>query len=154
MNGPTRERGGASRPQGEAPSPSVDVLAAQVREALNAANEDVYGPGGNAGAFAALAALVARVIAAEDDSHLLADCQRGRKAAQDEAFRRGDEVGRLTAALADARNALERIAENAEAWHGVTPERFRIGYGQSQALSVVGGWAREVLARLDGSGGE
>jgi hypothetical protein len=39
------------------------------------------------------------------------------------------------------RDALERIAENAEAWHGP----YHPGDRFQGALSVVGDWAREAL---------
>ena len=140
-SGPARERGGVPRPQDGAPS-SIDVLAAQVRggidsqrwlldnahnyqsqewdEYLRAAKKDAEK------GYAALARLVARVTeaeeAAEAEAANAANFHRDSVAA-------GIKLADTRAALADARNALERIASN---------------YANAPI-------AREVLARLDGN---
>ena len=96
MNGPTRERGGASRPQGEAPSPSVDVLAAQVREAFDNWNADKFA------AHMALDALVARVKNAEVKAVGLFD----------DLYEAEARVRDLVARVTEAEQLLRRVARS------------------------------------------
>lgn len=100
---------------------SVDVLAAQVREGFRDARDGV------ADSEKALDALVARVTEAERRAERGAD-------AETEKIERGTEILRLRAALADARNALERIAAH--------PPYPMTG---CQKIAI------DALARLDGS---
>jgi hypothetical protein len=53
-------------------------------------------------------------VQAADLAGLLADCHRGREAAQAEAFRRGDEIGRL----------YQHLVEVAEAWFGFDQQKL------------------------------
>lgn len=55
------------------------------------------------------------------------------------------ELDSLRARLGETEDALRRIAENAESWHGVRPENS----GHVRALDVIAQWARAVI---DGSG--
>ena len=133
VNGPTRERGGAPRPQDGAPSPNVDVLAAQVRAELQRL-------GASLAAIDALELVVARVTEAESRYAQ----ERNAKIGWTKMYQREH------AALADARNALERALDCKGAYNGTVSERG--GYPALCPACVT--VAREVLARLDGSSGD
>jgi murein tripeptide amidase MpaA len=68
-----------------------------------------------------------------------ADTVRLELEAERHAHRKDNEY--LLAEIQRLRDALERIAENAEAWHGPHEPGNRF----QGALSVVGEWSREAL---------
>ena len=174
-SGPARERGGVPMPQDGAPS-SIDVLAAQVRKELVGR---VFGPPRKR-LDAALDALVARVTEAEAIAaeyrqavweHLIYPGDDGCTAS---GYSQSDIPDELllaaivdeSSALADARNALERVRPMAEEIRDeVVARTMEIQRARMWSRDRdPGHWTRyerhlaeavnEVLARLDGSSGE